>query len=191
MINESPGVVKVMVAGTCGDYSGYFTSGREYELQHYEGASTLWGRYTEAWLHQSIARMAKVEPVVPGGSARFVVEPFTGTKRRRLANYVSAGSEVRRRPALQQLSGKLRISGGLNWNANAPVPLFEWGDWLRVETRGGRAIEIEPQVLLDELMSALWWSVELTDWREFAGEKLFVVVEHHEGRGRFELAVPR
>jgi neutral ceramidase len=190
LLEVASGVKKVMVAGTCGDYSGYFTSEREYEQQHYEGSSTLWGRFTERWLQQAFNRLATVEPVVPDGIARFVVEPFTGTKRRRLANYVSRGGPMRKPPKLQVLPGKLRISGGLTWNANAPVPLFEWGEWLRVETGDGKALHVEPQVLLDELMSALWWSVELVDWKDLAGRKLCVVLDHHEGKGRFELNVP-
>jgi neutral ceramidase len=190
VMQSSQGVEKVIVAGTCGDYSGYFTSGREYELQHYEGASTLWGRYTERWLHQSFDRLAKADPVEPGGTARFLVEAFTGTKRRRLADYGSATGPVRQAPRLQSVRGKLRISGGLTWNANAPVPLFEWGEWLRVETSGGDALPIEPHVRLDEFAAALWWSVELSDWSRLAGGKLTVVLAHHEGTGRFELQVP-
>lgn len=190
VVASSQGVEQVMVAGTCGDYSGYFTSGREYELQHYEGASTLWGRYTERWLHQSIDRLAKAGPVVPGGIARFDFEPFTGTKRRRLADYRSPGGPVLQAPKLQVLRGKLRISGGLLWNANAPVPLFEWGEWLRVQTATGEALPIEPHVRLDELGGALWWSVELADWAGLAGRKVTVVLAHHDGAGRFELEVP-
>lgn len=184
------GVDQVIIAGTCGDYSGYFTSGREYELQHYEGSSTLWGRYTERWLHQAVERLAKSAPVVPQGAARFLVEPFTGTKRRRLKDYKSIGGSMHQAPKLQQLKGKLRISGGLTWNPNAPVPMFEWGEWLRVETAGGQVLPIEPQVLLDEYAGALWWSVELTDWAELAGRKVTVVLAHHEGKGRFELLAP-
>ena len=190
VIESSHGVEKVIVAGTCGDYSGYFTSGREYELQHYEGASTLWGRYTERWLHQSFHQLAKAAPVEPGGSARFVVERFTGTRRRRLADYGESSGPMRQEPRLQSVRGRLRISGGLTWNANAPVPMFEWGDWLRVETSGGEALPIEPHVLLDEFAMALWWSVELDDCDDLAGRRLTVVLAHHEGAGRFELLVP-
>lgn len=190
LVMQAAGVKHVMIAGTCGDYSGYFTSEREYELQHYEGASTLWGRYTERWLHQSVAQLAKAAPEVPEANARFVTEPFTGTRRKRLADYVRVGGPMRQPPRLQQLKGKLRISGGLTWNANAPVPMFEWGEWLRVETSDGGALRVEPQVLLDDLLGAMWWSVELTDWDDLAGRKLVVVLNHHEGNGRFELAVP-
>ena len=176
---------KVMVAGTCGDYSGYFTSGREYELQHYEGASTLWGRYTERWLHQELDRLAKSAPVVPEGKAHFFVEPFTGTKRRRLADYRRTEGPPRRAPKLQRRDGKVIISGGLDWNPEAAVPIFEWGEWLRVETPSGEALPIEPLVVLDEFGSMLRWSVELAGLHS----RVVVVIEHHEGRGRFELTL--
>ena len=176
---------KVMVAGTCGDYSGYFTSGREYELQHYEGASTLWGRYTERWLHQAIDRLAKSEPVVPTGKAHFFVEPFTGTKRRRLVDYRRTEGPPLRAPKLQRRDGKVIISGGLAWKPEAAVPIFEWGEWLRLESPSGETIQAEPTVVLDEFASTLWWTVELTEWPP----KLIVFLEHHEGRGRFELTV--
>ena len=177
---------KVMVAGTCGDYSGYFTSGREYELQHYEGASTLWGRYTERWLHQAIDRLAKAQPVVPGGKAHFFVEPFTGTKRRRLVEYRRTEGPPRRAPRLHRREGKFIISGGLAWKPEDAVPIFEWGEWLRVETEEGVALSIEPQVVLDEFSSALWWTVELDELQK---QKIIVVLAHHEGRGRFELTI--
>ena len=188
LIKQSSTADQVIIAGTCGDYSGYFTSGREYELQHYEGASTLWGRYTERWLHQAFERLAKAEPVVPTGVARFVAEPFTGTKRRRLAQYGSTGAKAGT-PKVQRVAGRLRLSGELGWDASAPVPMFEWGEWLRIETAGGDALAIEPHVLLDDLSGKLWWSVELTDWQHLAGRALTVVLAHHDGQGRFTLQV--
>ena len=65
------------------------------------------------------------------------------------------------------------------------MPIFEWGEWLRLESFSGQLIQVEPTVVLDEFASALWWTVELTEWPE----KMIVFLEHHEGRGRFELTV--
>ena len=64
------------------------------------------------------------------------------------------------------------------------MPIFEWGEWLRVETEEGVALSIEPHVALDEFSSALWWTVELVDLKK---QRLVVVLAHPEGRGRFEL----
>ena len=185
LIQSSTPAQQVIVAGTCGDYSGYFTSGREYEMQHYEGASTLWGRYTERWLHQAIERLAKEEPVIPSGLARFVVEPFTGVKRRRLADVPRNAGPPKEAPKLQRLGGKLRLSGALRWNANEAVPMFEWGDWLRIEA-DGQSLPLEPHVLLDEFGGVLRWSVELAE----GPAALVVVLDHHDGVGRYTLNLP-
>ncbi|MDP3158057.1 MAG: neutral/alkaline non-lysosomal ceramidase N-terminal domain-containing protein [Archangium sp.] len=51
-----------MVAGVTGDYQGYFTTSLEYDLQHYEGSSTIWGRETEGWLKQKVqALVTRIE----------------------------------------------------------------------------------------------------------------------------------
>lgn len=42
----------------CGDYAGYLTTPEEYDLQRYEGASTLWGRDTLARLLAAHAALA-------------------------------------------------------------------------------------------------------------------------------------
>jgi neutral ceramidase len=59
------GATSVMIAGVTGDYAGYFTTGREYDRQHYEGASTLWGRCTGDWLIEEVRDLAagKVAPL--------------------------------------------------------------------------------------------------------------------------------
>lgn len=65
----------VVVLGNCGDYQGYLTTRAEYSGQHYEGASTLWGQYTCAWLVERIARLADGPPTpAPGGAARFATD---------------------------------------------------------------------------------------------------------------------
>lgn len=43
-LKAATGVSGVTVLGYAGDYSGYYTTEEEYRAQHYEGASTLYGR---------------------------------------------------------------------------------------------------------------------------------------------------
>lgn len=193
LVQELSAHREVVVAGTCGDYLGYFTSGREYELQHYEGASTLWGRYTERWLHKVVQALLEGPPTTSvGGAAKFLAEAFTGTRRRTLASLRAQEPQPpapRERPRVQRLGTKLRFSGGFHWSPASAVPIFEWGDWLRLEL-AGRALDVEPHCLLDELSGALWWSVELSEWRDLVGRRVTVVLNHPEGAGRFELTVP-
>ncbi|REK06759.1 MAG: hypothetical protein DWQ37_22195 [Planctomycetota bacterium] len=53
-----PGVTYVAVAGYANDYCGYVATREEYEVQHYEGASTLFGPWTQAAYQQEFARLA-------------------------------------------------------------------------------------------------------------------------------------
>jgi neutral ceramidase len=53
-----PAVKYVAVAGYASDYAGYVATREEYELQHYEGAATLFGPWTQAAYQQEFARLA-------------------------------------------------------------------------------------------------------------------------------------
>jgi neutral ceramidase len=53
-----PGVEYVAVAGYAGDYAGYVATREEYEAQHYEGAATLFGPWTQAAYEQQFALLA-------------------------------------------------------------------------------------------------------------------------------------
>ncbi len=53
-----PDVSHVVVAGYAGDYCGYVATYEEYQAQHYEGASTLFGPWTQAAYQQEFARLA-------------------------------------------------------------------------------------------------------------------------------------
>ncbi|MDP2274010.1 MAG: neutral/alkaline non-lysosomal ceramidase N-terminal domain-containing protein [Archangium sp.] len=65
-----------MVAGVTGDYQGYFTTSLEYDAQHYEGSSTIWGRETEGWLKEKVQNLVAVlegagEQSPPSGPVSF------------------------------------------------------------------------------------------------------------------------
>jgi len=53
-----PGISEVAVAGYANDFLGYVATREEYEIQHYEGASTLYGPWTQAGYSQEFARLA-------------------------------------------------------------------------------------------------------------------------------------
>ena len=48
----------VVIAGYANDYANYVTTREEYESQQYEGASTLFGPWTEAGYRQEFVRLA-------------------------------------------------------------------------------------------------------------------------------------
>ena len=53
-----PGIEYVAVAGYANDYVGYVATREEYQVQHYEGAATLYGPWTQAGYAQEFARLA-------------------------------------------------------------------------------------------------------------------------------------
>ncbi len=53
--------VRTLVTGVTGEYAGYLTTEAEYAVQHYEGGSTIWGRYTERWLTAQVKRLVAGE----------------------------------------------------------------------------------------------------------------------------------
>ena len=116
------GATSVMITGVTGDYSGYFTTGREYDRQHYEGASTIWGRCTGDWLIEEVRDLAagRVSPPLP--EAYFEAD----------GEYVSPISVPGRatRPTLSFEDGELHGS----WSAPSGVlPAFGPDPWIVLE----------------------------------------------------------
>jgi neutral ceramidase len=57
--SSSPlGTARPITIGLAGEYASYFVTPEEYALQHYEGASTMWGQYSGALLAERIAELA-------------------------------------------------------------------------------------------------------------------------------------
>jgi hypothetical protein len=53
------GIHRVVIVGYVGEYLDYFTTPAEYERQHYEGGSTLYGHYATLVLRDSLTRLAR------------------------------------------------------------------------------------------------------------------------------------
>ncbi len=174
------GAKAVMPAATCGDYAGYFTTEREYEQQHYEGASTLWGRFTERWLKQQVKSLVK-SAGTPAGRAHFTTEPFTGPQLRVDVQVVPVAPH--RAPVLEKVPEGRRLSGAFRWRREATPPLWAWGAWLRV-TSAGQPVQCEPEVWLDEPSQVLWWHATLGD---DAVGALEVTLAHPLGAGVWTL----
>jgi neutral ceramidase len=52
------GVRRVTLAGYANEYLHYFTTPEEYEMQHYEGGSTLYGKYSSNLIKDDLATLA-------------------------------------------------------------------------------------------------------------------------------------
>ena len=53
------GVTQVVLSGLANEYLSYFTTPEEYERQHYEGGSTLYGRYSSLVLQGTLTDLAR------------------------------------------------------------------------------------------------------------------------------------
>ncbi|KAJ8875878.1 hypothetical protein PR048_023785 [Dryococelus australis] len=54
-----PAASRVVIAGLCNEYSSYIATPEEYEVQRYEGASTIFGPYTLPLYLQQYSSLAK------------------------------------------------------------------------------------------------------------------------------------
>ncbi|MEX2194159.1 MAG: neutral/alkaline non-lysosomal ceramidase N-terminal domain-containing protein [Thermoleophilaceae bacterium] len=61
------GVEKVVIAGLANEFLSYITTPEEYERQHYEGGSTLFGPYTSNFLRDRLVELTRA--LVGGGPA--------------------------------------------------------------------------------------------------------------------------
>jgi neutral ceramidase len=52
----------LIISTVSGSYTSYLTTEKEYLRQHYEGASTLWGRNTGAWCVRAVEQLARSTP---------------------------------------------------------------------------------------------------------------------------------
>lgn len=55
---QPKGVTAVVIAGLSNTYSGYISTKEEYQMQHYEGASTVFGQYTLDAYRQEFSMLA-------------------------------------------------------------------------------------------------------------------------------------
>ena len=120
------GATSVMVAGVTGDYAGYFTTGREYDRQHYEGASTIWGRCTGDWLIEEVRDLAAGRVSPPAPESYFEAD----------GEYLAPASVPGRatRPTLSFEDGEILGS----WSApSSVIPPFGPDPWVLFEERIG------------------------------------------------------
>lgn len=167
---EADGGHRVMVAGVCGDYSGYFTTEAEYLAQHYEGSSTLWGRNTQWWLEHHYRRLGKeAASAAPTGLARFTVEDYAEGMPLLAAQQtatISLGAES------SVIGTRFSIQG----MAPSGVHAAPAEDWVRLDA--GAQISLPPWRALLELVedhthgSFFGWRVELEQWTALKGKSL-------------------
>ncbi|MBX3458596.1 MAG: neutral/alkaline non-lysosomal ceramidase N-terminal domain-containing protein [Planctomycetes bacterium] len=122
----------VMPLGWAGDYSGYFTTECEYLAQHYEGSSTLWGRYSTNHLakHLKMVSQRQIQAKLPG-QAQFNIQH---TESNFSPNYPPIESAMLQ-PNMGSRFGKPRLSWYMPQSARY-VPGGQWFVRLEVQRNG-------------------------------------------------------
>jgi hypothetical protein len=79
----------VILIGLAHDFAYYFATPEEYDLQHYEGSSTLYGRWSGVYVQEALARLSALLDRGSGDEAAYSFDHRTGARRtsdaRRLA----------------------------------------------------------------------------------------------------------
>jgi len=113
----------VLVLGLAQDYAYYFTTPEEYDLQHYEGSSTLYGRWSGTQLQSRFAELARKLAVGNTAAAPHAFDHRTGGRYE---------SDSRRlvQPPIELDEGTEAVAGTNDW------PHHCWSD--NVPTLAGR-----------------------------------------------------
>ena len=150
----------VVTVGLSNAYLQYIATEEEYQLQHYEGASTLYGPSSAVFFEERLAELARA--VVHGGSGRWNEVP---------AREIAVSGEARRMPSTPPHRSKYRVLGmptepgelstrWVEWEGASPGDVDVYtGPMVRVEVKTGRGWEPARDELgaeLDDRSPAMW-----------------------------------
>lgn len=150
---QTPSNSPIMPLGWAGDYNGYFTTEREYLAQHYEGSSTLWGRYSTNYLAAQLHKLT-IETVAqtPSKQATF---PIPHTEDNFAPHYPLVGKS-QLRPVVSSRFGKTVVSWFMPSSARH-LPGDTWfvrlerkkgHDWLPLKIDGQDFDDIHHDILI-------------------------------------------
>ncbi|GAB4013432.1 neutral/alkaline non-lysosomal ceramidase N-terminal domain-containing protein [Nocardioides ultimimeridianus] len=77
-IARDAGMKDLVFVGYAGEYSDYWTTPAEYERQHYEGGSTVFGQYSSLVLRDGLARLARSLVAGRAAPAAYASDPNQG-----------------------------------------------------------------------------------------------------------------
>jgi neutral ceramidase len=134
------GVDHVVIAGLSNAYAGYLATREEYQVQHYEGASTHFGPWTLAALQQKFSEVADAlrtgAPLPPGPEPRDMREHLTHARLTQRTDTVPVGERfggtVREAKDSYKPGATVRVKF---WGANPRNDLRIQGSFLEVQRR--------------------------------------------------------
>jgi hypothetical protein len=77
-VRQSTGLERVVVSGLAGEFIQYFTTPEEYDRQHYEGGSTLYGPLSSNLMRQELAELARRLVRGEPAQAAYPLDPTNG-----------------------------------------------------------------------------------------------------------------
>ena len=77
-VRQATGLERVVVSGLAGEFIQYFTTPEEYDRQHYEGGSTLYGPLSSNLLRQELAELARRLVRGEPAQAAYPLDPTNG-----------------------------------------------------------------------------------------------------------------
>jgi neutral ceramidase len=176
-----------LLVGLAGEYLSYFVTPQEYALQHYEGASTLWGQYAGAWIAERMAALlGGADPHVeddhdpryqPGMQRRFALRGARATRvLRGLDQRLAAQLGLDDLDSLPRLELETRAP---NWSTTIWPTLHvevldESGHWhpfvrdgVQVDERGAELLIFPRAIERDRWRFAIWWIGEIPSGQTF------------------------
>lgn len=175
------GAPRPILIGLAGEYLSYFVTPQEYALQHYEGASTVWGQYAGTLIGERMAALAETTDSRVEGAA-----PFKPGSRR---SFALRGARAKRalRGLGDQLASQLELDADaerprLQFETPAPswsTPIWpqlrvevsdgegEWAPFVRdgaiVDERGVEFVTFPNAIARDRWSFTVWWIGEVPE----------------------------
>lgn len=136
----------VLLVGLANEYVSYFATPEEYEAQHYEGASTLWGPASGPLIESELARLARALDRWPPEAVEYRYRHRPGSTRRFRLEDVGA-------PPYYVDDGLAEILQDPSGVPERGLPRFIWTDGVpRLE--GGKAAT--PRVWIEREEGGVW-----------------------------------
>jgi neutral ceramidase len=176
-----------LLVGLAGEYLSYFVTPQEYALQHYEGASTMWGQYAGAWIAERMAALlGDPDPHVddpqprynPGMQRRFALRGARATRvlrelDQRLATQLGLAERHASIPRIEIETRAPTWSTSI-WPTLHVEVLDESGQWrpftrdgVRVDERGTELLMFPQAIERDRWRFAIWWIGEVPSGQTF------------------------
>lgn len=142
------GAPRPIAIGLAGEYLSYFVTPEEYALQHYEGASTMWGQYAGALLAERLAALAATVAIDRSEFASPPIEPGRFDPGMQRSFSLRPGARAQR--VLRRLDERLREQLSID-AAPAELPRLE------IDTRPPTmSTSIWPEVRVETLEDGRW-----------------------------------